>query len=430
VLKGSLTTYVNAMTANDLTSYICASRNDVDMQNLMSVYLDAVFQPLVVEEEGSWVFRQEGWRVEMNETGEPEFNGVVYSEMKGAISSPDSRMEYYAMTQLFPNVTYRFNSGGDPEVIPQLTQEELTSFYNTFYHPSNAQAYFYGTRASAENLLMQLDEYLQNYDARPDIRESSKIDLQPLVNIEPKVHQVPYSADEQEKDHKIMMSWMVSGDGKMDDEFQHENRLVYSVLDHLLMNDQNGILFKALQDSGLGSSIEGGIDKSIQQWTFDIIMSNIQADDIEAVRTVVKDTLGKVVKEGFHQEDIESAMNTVEFDFRDISSFTGPRGILMWMRIMDTWKFDLHPLTGLLSFEDDIARLKQNIEKHGSDVFTKIITDHVLNNQHNVVIDLYPEPTLAAEEAQVRNTDVLRIISIVVLCSPYLTFHDSSRCGL
>ena len=401
VLKGSLTTFVNAMTANDLTSYVCASRNDVDMENLMSVYLDAVFQPLVVTEEGKWILRQEGWRVEMNHTGEPEFTGVVYSEMKGVLSNPDSVLGYHSSAQIFPNVTYRFNSGGDPKVIPQLTQEELSNFYNTFYHPSNAQAFYYGTITSANNLLTQLDEYLQNYDARPDIREQSKIDLQPLIDVEPKLQRVPYAADEQETDHQILMTWLVSKDGKMDDEFQRENRLAYTVLDELLMSEPNGVLFKALQESGLGSGIEGGVDNSIQQWTFDVHLSNVEESNIQAVQDVVMTTLQKVVKDGFDQQDIDSAMNTVEFNARDISSFTGPRGILMWMQIMHTWKFDLDPRTGLLSFEEDFAILQEKVTQHRSGVFTKIIQDNMLNNQHYVVVDLYPDPTLAEKEAQV-----------------------------
>jgi Zn-dependent M16 (insulinase) family peptidase len=286
-------------------------------------------------------------------------------------------------------------------VIPQLTQEELNNFYNTFYHPSNAQVFYYGTITSANNLLTQLDEYVQNYDARPDIREQSKIDLQPLIDVQPKLQRVPYAADEQETDHQILLTWLVSKDGKMDDEFQRENRLAYTVLDELLMSEPNGVLFKALQESGLGSGIEGGVDNSIQQWTFDVHLSNVEEGNVQAVQDVVMNTLQKVVKDGFDEQDIDSAMNTVEFNARDISSFTGPRGILMWMQIMHTWKFDLDPRTGLLSFEEDFARLQEKVAHHRSGVFTKIIQDNMLNNQHYIVVDLYPDPTLAEKEAQV-----------------------------
>lgn len=337
----------------------------------------------------------------MNETGEPKFNGVVYSEMKGVLSSPEAVLEYYTQEQMFPNNTYRFNSGGDPKVIPLLTQEELINFYNTFYHPSNAQVFVYGTKKVVENLLLQLDGYLQEYDPRPDIRDQSMIELQPLLDIQPKKQQVPYAADEQEEDHQLMMSWLISGDGEMGDEFQHKYRLAYIVLEELLMSEPNGILFKALQDSGLASSVKGGIYQSLQQWTFDLHVSNILPGNLQAVESVVIDTLQKTVKEGLDKEDIESAMNTVEFNGRDISSATMPRGILLWLKIMDTWKYDLDPLTGFLSFKEDLDQLKQSVALHESKVFTTIIEEYILNNKHSVIVDLYPDPTLAQKEEKV-----------------------------
>ena len=407
VLKGSLNTFVNAMTQNDLTSYICASRNDVDMKNLMSVYMDAVFQPLVIEPEGSWIFRQEGWRVEMNETGEPMFNGVVLSEMKGAMSNPDELLGEYGETQMFPNVTYRFNSGGDPKVIPELTQAELTEFYKTFYHPTNAQVFLYGTRASAEACLAMLDEYLNSYDALPDIRNKSKIDLQPLLDITPKKQRLPYEAASNDDPHQLLMTWLISGNGVMDDDFQRENRVAYAVLEELLMNEKFGILYLALQKSGLVGSIDGGIDMSQQQWTFVVQMAGIDANNTPAVEDLVHDTLEKLLHDGFHREDIESAMNTVEFNNGDISSYTFPRGIMLWMKVMDTWKFDLDPLAGFLSFERDLEELKEKVKKHGSKLFVGIIEENVVNNQHSVTVDLYPDPKLAQKNAQVSTFPIL-----------------------
>lgn len=330
VLKGSLNTYVNALTMGDLTAYICASRNDVDMKNLMSVYMDAVFQPLVVEDEGSWILRQEGWRVEMNETGEPEFNGVVLSEMKGGMSNPDEIAAEYMEGKLFPDTTYRFNSGGDPVEIPQLTQAELTQFYKTYYHPSNAQAFLYGTIESVKNCLTQMDEYLRTYRHNPDVRNESKIELQPLLEISIARHRIPFEAETEDEPHQLLMSWLVSARGTMDDAFQRKNRMAYAVLDELLNNDKSGVLYLALQNSGLGGSIEGDIDMSQLQWTFDLQVSNIAANDTDAVEDIVRDTMQDVVKNGFHQEDILSAVNTVEFNNRDISSANTPRGIFLW----------------------------------------------------------------------------------------------------
>ena len=421
VLKGSLNTFVNAMTFDDLTAYICASRNNADMKNLMSVYMDAVFQPLVIEDEGKWIFRQEGWRIEMNVSGEPEYNGVVLSEMKGALSNPDEIMDEYVTAQMFPNTTYRFNSGGDPKVIPELTHRELQEFYKTFYHPSNAQVFLYGTKTSAENCLRNLDEYLATYEPRPDIREQSKIELQPLLDIQPKKQTIPFSSDDEDGNHQFRMSWMISGDGKMGDDFQKENRVMYIVLEEMLMNEKTGVLYRALQDSGLGGSVDGGVEQGLQQWTFDLQVNNVNGTDIQTLEDLVHSTLQQIVKKGFHDQDIAAAMNSVEFKNRDISSDTEPRGILLWMSVIETWKFDLDPLTGFLSFEDDFRDLKQKLGRHGSDLFVKIVKENLIENEHSVVIDMYPDTELAHKNAEVSVGSSWKAAKLALEPWPHLT---------
>jgi len=419
VLKGSLNTFVNAMTWKDLTAYVCASRNDVDMKNLMSVYMDAVFQPLVVEDQGKWIFRQEGWRIELNDNdtnnsssssknnknnekkGEPEFNGVVLSEMKGVMSNPEEVLVEHMEAHLFPNTTYRFNSGGNPLDIPNLTHEELKQFYKTFYHPSNAQVFFYGTKTSAKNCLQQMDEYLRTYSYNKDVRNQSKIELQPLLQLPNSKHRIPFEAETEDEPHKLMMSWMISKDGSMDDHFQRENRMTYAVLNELLNNERYGALFLALQNSGLVGSIEGDIDISQLQWTFDVLVSNVAGDQADTVEQFIRDTLQNIAKNGFHQEDVESAINTVEFDYKDISSQNNPRGIMIWMNIMQTYKFDLEPLTGFLSFEKDLHELKAFVKKHGSQIFQGIIQNNIIDNSHAVVAELYPDPSLAEKNTAV-----------------------------
>jgi len=258
----------------------------------------------------------------MNETGEPEFNGVVLSEMKGAMSDPDEILQEYMESVIFPNMTYRWNSGGAPTDIPKLSQKELSDFYATFYHPSNAQVLLYGTRTSAENCLIQLDEYLKTFDARPDIRLQSQIELQPMLDISPKLHRVPFEAEDANAPRQMLMSWLISGAGNMDDSFQAQNRLAYTVLEQLLMNDKFGVLYLALQKSGLVGSVDGGIEMSSYQWTFQVQLTSVDANNTLAVQNLVQDTLQMITKDGFHHEDIESAINTVEFGYRDISSFT------------------------------------------------------------------------------------------------------------
>lgn len=209
LLRGSLHTFLNAMTYPDRTVYPVASRNSVDFANLMSVYLDAVFKPRAVTTEGSWILRQEGWRIDQADDGNLEFKGVVMSEMKGAYSNPDDLMYQTIQSMLFPDTPYIHDSGGEPSTIPTLSRKEFIDFYHTFYHPNNAQLFLYGKVDDIREGLNQADGYFQRYDARPDIREASRVPWQQLSFDSPVRNRQPFPSSVDTGKRRVIVSWLL-----------------------------------------------------------------------------------------------------------------------------------------------------------------------------------------------------------------------------
>lgn len=310
--RGSLQTFLNAMTYADRTVYAVASRNSADFSNLMSVYLDAVFQPRVITPQGKWIFRQEGWRVEEKGDDGLEFNGVVLSEMKGAYSDPDELLYTHAQTALFPDTPYRHDSGGKPSEIPFLTRDDFVQFYRKFYHPTNAQIFLYGSKQDVREGLHQANAYLKEYDARPDIREDSQVPWQKKSFTEPKRVRKPYPSSEGDiNDYKVMISWLLN-----DEEMDPMLEIAWYVLDFLLLGTPTAVLQKALTDSNLGDYvIDDGFDNDLQQYMYHVGLEGLEnEEDMVEVENIIMDSLKGVVDNGFHHADIVSAMNFVEFD--------------------------------------------------------------------------------------------------------------------
>lgn len=312
--RGSLNTFLNAFTFDDRTVYTVASRNKEDFSNLVSVYLDAVFQPLCVTDEGSWILRQEGFRIEEDQDSNLELTGVVLSEMKGAYSDPDELIHRFAQKNLFPKTSYRFDSGGQPDKIPTLTRNDFVSFYKKFYHPSNAQLFFYGPFDHVKEGMEQAHVYFEDSEARSDIRQESRVEWQEFEIKEPISVRNPYQSFDVD-DYRIMISWLIN-DRPMDTKTE----IAWFVVDELLMGTPTSKLYKALQDSGYGDSVLGdGLENWLQQWTFHVGLQGIESqEDVEAVKLLILDTLTEVVTSGFTEEDVASAMNTAEFSVSHI----------------------------------------------------------------------------------------------------------------
>jgi Zn-dependent M16 (insulinase) family peptidase len=318
LLQGSLQTFLNAFTYPDRTCYVVASQNEKDFYNLINVYTDAVFHPRAISD--PMVHAQEGWHLELESKEDPLiYKGVVYNEMKGVYSSPDSLLGRESQRSLFPDNTYGVDSGGDPTVIPDLSFEQFAEFHRKFYHPSNSRIYFSGDDDVHKRLEL-MDEYLKEFDFSPESKPGSTIQWQSKTYPEPKRETYPYPIGEDSPDtHMLTVNWLMN-----DKRFTSFEEITVGILDHLMTGTSSAILRKTLMESGLGEAITGGgLSDELLQATFSMGMKGVKKEDVAKVEQLIIDTLEKVVAEGFEADDIASAMNTIEFQ---VSHIMYPQG--------------------------------------------------------------------------------------------------------
>lgn len=378
LVKGSLNTFLNAMTYPDKTMYPVASKNDKDFHNLMDVYLDAVFYPRVRED--AEIVMQEGWHYELeNADDELTYKGVVFNEMKGVYSSPDSVLERQMMRELFPDTTYGVDSGGDPDYITDLTYEEFQEFYRVHYHPSNSYIFLYGDMNIEEQLAFLNDEYLSHFDA---IDVHTEVALQAPFT-EGKVVSYPYSVGSEEPtDNRTLHSFVY-----VLPDVTPEHSLAFEVLTHALLTSPAAPLKQALVKAGIGSDISGYYLDSIRQpmWTVQATGSNLdkQAD----LQRIVESTLQELCDKGLDKELLEASLNSIEFALRE-SDFGGrPIGLAYIIRMMDNWLYDNDPLE-LLHYEEALANIRKGL---AGTYFEDLIRHSILNNNHKVLVSIYPE---------------------------------------
>lgn len=321
LLKGSLHTFLNAFTYSDRTLYPVASRNSKDFLNLVDVYLDAVFNPRCVTDEGWWVLRQEGWRY-VDEGNGLEIKGVVYSEMLGAYSDPDEVLYRASQSMLFPDNTYFWDSGGAPSDISSLTREDYISFYEQHYHPTNSKTFVTGDAKDVKAVMHVFDGYLKNYELDESAREESRIAFQAKKFGEPVRTSQPYPAggggggdDDDDDDgggRNMLITWLLDDDKQ---RLSPTEELAFRILDDMLLGSSSSVLYKALADSALGEEvISDGVDRSMLQMTFQVGMKGIE-DERGVVQTeeVIMQTLFALAEEGFDKDDIQSSLNSFEF---------------------------------------------------------------------------------------------------------------------
>lgn len=378
LVKGSLNTFLNAMTYPDKTMYPVASKNDKDFHNLMDVYLDAVFYPRVRED--AEIVMQEGWHYELeNADDELTYKGVVFNEMKGVYSSPDSVLERQMMRELFPDTTYGVDSGGDPDYITDLTYEEFQEFYRIHYHPSNSYIFLYGDMNIEEQLAFLNDEYLSHFDA---IDVHTEVALQAPFT-EGKVVSYPYSVGSEEPtDNRTLHSFAY-----VLPDVTPEHSLAFEVLTHALLTSPAAPLKQALVKAGIGSDISGYYLDSIRQpmWTVQATGSNLdkQAD----LQRIVESTLQELCDKGLDKELLEASLNSIEFALRE-SDFGGrPIGLAYIIRMMDNWLYDNDPLE-LLHYEEALTNIRKGL---AGTYFEDLIRHSILNNNHKVLVSIYPE---------------------------------------
>jgi Zn-dependent M16 (insulinase) family peptidase len=352
LLKGSLQTFLNAFTYPDRTIYLLASQNEKDFYNLINVYTDAVFHPRAIND--PMVLAQEGWHLELENKSQPlTYKGVVYAEMKGVYSSPDSLLDLASQKSIFPDNAYAFDSGGDPRVIPELTFEQLVDFHQKFYHPSNVRIYFYGDDDVYTRLEL-MDSYLKEFDAAPEVKSESEIDWQPKNFTEPKNLTSPYPAGaDQPETHMLWVIWLLN-----DQPFSPFEAFTLRVLNHLLMGTTSSILQRTLMESGLGEAITGnGLFYELLQSTFSVGLKGVSPDKVAEVEKLIVSTLARVADEGFADDDIASSLNSIEFEMREFNQGTFPKGLALMIESMSRWVYDRSPMEAL-KFEEPLAMLK------------------------------------------------------------------------
>jgi len=387
LVKGSLNTFLNAMTYPDKTVYPVASCNQQDFKNLMHVYMDAVLHPNIYNEKK--IFLQEGWHYELeNADAELKINGVVYNEMKGAFSSPDDVLSRETFNSLFPDTSYGVESGGDPEVIPELTYEKFLDFHRSYYHPSNSYIYLYGD-ADMEERLRWLDEaYLSAYDK---IEVDSHPGIQKLFDAPRSAEKAyPITDDEEEENNTYLTYNMIIGDS---DDL--ELSIAMDMIDYAIISAEGTPLWKALTDAGIGTEIYASFDSGICQHIYDIVAKNANASDEERFVTIIEDTLKKIAEEGIDENALLACLNSMEFRYREADSGRYPKGLIYGLKSMDCWLYDDSKPFTAIEILDVYEKLRSRI---GTDYFTQIIRKYMIENNHKTILKLVPKKGLTREK--------------------------------
>lgn len=387
--KGSLNTFLNAMTYPDKTVYPVASCNDQDFKNLMDVYLDAVFNPNITKYEE--IFKQEGWHYELTgKDDELKINGVVYNEMKGAYSSPDEVLSSQIYRSLFPDNTYSKDSGGNPEYIPKLTYEAYLDFYHKYYHPSNSYIYLYGDMDVVERLEWLDKEYLSLYDYK---KVNSEINKQPAFDKIKNVEAQYSIAMDDSQENKTYLSYnRVVGDTL--DEMLYQ---AFDVLDYALVSSPGAPVKQALIDAGIGDDVYGSYDAGILQPVFSFVAKNANASQADEFESIIENTLKEVVKTGINKEALLAGINSSEFKFREADFGQFPKGLLFGLNCLDSWLFDdMKPFIHLECL-GTFAKLRKAVD---TDYFEKLIQEYLLDNTHGSSVTVKPKRGLGNEREE------------------------------
>lgn len=403
MLKRSLSTFMNAFTASDWTMYPFSTQNKKDYYNLMDVYLDAVFFPIL----DPLNFKQEGHRLEIEGEGQSrdgdllQYKGVVYNEMKGAMSSPDQVMVRSILEALYPSTTYRYNSGGDPKVIPRLTHEQLKAFHQRYYHPSNAFFYTYGNLPLKSHLEFIQDTVLkkfQHVDPKTEVPSQPRWDQPQKV-----VYSYPFEKNEDSlKKCQVCAAWLTS-------EIKNTGEvLVLALLEQILLGNAASPLRKALIDSGLGSSLSDGtgFDADNRDTLFAVGLKDVEKTATEKVEAIIFDTLEELVKNGIDKGLIETAIHQIEFHRKEVTNHPYPYGIKLLLSFSGSWFHGGDPAR-TLNLDDDLAAIRRAVSE--GPFFENKIRQYFLKNQHRILLTLVPDQLMEDTEKERVSAELAKI---------------------
>lgn len=426
ISKGSLNTFLNALTFPDRTLYPVASCNDKDFHNLMSVYLDAVFYPRVYEERK--IFEQEGWHYELDSTdGELTYNGVVYNEMKGAYSSPQSLLYSYSVFSLFPDNQYGVESGGDPDYIPDLSYETFLEFHRKLYNPSNARIFLYGDMDFEEKLEFIDREYLSKFDRCFDI---PKVDVQVPFN-EPKFVEKEYSVSEGEK---LGNSTYLSYNVVVTDYTDRMLIEAFDVIDYALCTAPGSILERRLLDAGIGTNIYSDYTTDLRDKVFSIVAEDANPEDRDKFVEIIEQTLRDIYANGFNKKTLEAAITTAEFSYREADFGYYPKGVVYAFMTLDNWNYTDENIFSNFKTASVYDRLREGIDEG---LFEKIVKERILDNTHKSVLVLKPvknlqknkenalKEKLAKKKAKLSQKEIEAIVNNTVELKKYQESPDN-----
>ena len=377
--KGSLNTFLNAMTFPDKTVYPVASCNDKDFQNLMHVYLDAVFYPNIHNEKK--IFQQEGWHYELESADdELTINGVVYSEMKGAFSSADDVLEREIMNSLFPDTAYGVESGGDPDVIPELTYEEFIAFHKSFYHPSNSYIYLYGDMDMAEKLQFLDEKYLSHFEA---LEIDSEIKVQaPFEQVKDVQIEYPISEAESEEGNAYLSYNAIVGDS-----LDKELYVAFQILDYAVSSAPGAPLKTALINKGIGKDVYSVYENGISQPYFSVIAKNTDVSRKEEFVATIDSVLKDLVANGIDKKALAAAIQYFEFKYREADFGSYPKGLMYGLQMFDSWLYDDKKVFWHIEANETFAKLKAKID---TGFFETLLEKYILNNTHKSIVSAVP----------------------------------------
>lgn len=385
--KGSLNTFLNAMTYPDKTVYPVASCNDKDFQNLMDVYLDAVLNPQIYNKEE--IFKQEGWHFELESPDdELKYNGVVYNEMKGAFSSVDSVLDRQVMHSLFPDTTYGFESGGNPDAITDLTYKDYLEFHSKYYHPSNSFIYLYGDMDMAEKLIWLDKEYLGKYDY---LEVDSKIRCQkPFEKTAVEKIEFPISDAESEENNTILSYNMVIGTSL--DKYLYQ---AFQIIDYALMGMPGAPLKQAILDAGIGKDVYSVYENGIYQPFYSFVAKFANEGEEEKFKNIINDNLNRIVGEGIDKKSLEAGLNYLEFKYREGDYGRYPKGLILGLQMFDSWLYDEEEPFIHIEANDTFAYLREQLN---TDYFDNLVKEYMLDNAHSSMVILTPKKGLTTKK--------------------------------
>ncbi len=387
LVKGSLNTFLNAMTYPDKTVYPVASCNDKDFKNLVHVYLDAVLYPNIYQEEN--IFRQEGWHYEMDSIDDDlSINGVVYNEMKGAFSSPDDVVEREIMNSLYPDVTYGMESGGDPDVIPELTYEEFLDFHRKYYHPSNSYVYLYGNMDAAEYLTFMDENYFSAFD---ELKIDSKVGHQKAFAMPRELVKEYPVMEEEPVSENTYLAYNVSMGSSLDAELY----IAMEVLDYVLCSAPGAPVKQALLDKGIGKDVYSTLENGIFQPYFSIVAKNADEAQKEEFEKTINQVLTELVEKGINKKSLEAAINHYEFQYREADFGSYPRGLMLGLQALDSWLYDESAPFLHIEANWTYRKLREMVD---TKYYEECIQNYMLENNHKSILTVRPVPGLTTKK--------------------------------